>query len=137
MKKLVAIFLLLAMIVPAAFADPAEIGDKYSTYGRVKDTDHLFDADYFSIDFYMTTGDLNAYIVITLWKYHDIMTIVKPAKIKSKVGENNKLYFVFADESYYTGYYDGDYREYFWLDMENASVRLNSTQWFNPYSDLR
>lgn len=137
MKKLITIILILALILPVATADKAEISDKYSTYGRIEDTGDMFPGDYFAIDFYMTEGDLNAYIVITLWDYHDITTMVKPAAIKSKVGEDNKLYFVFADGSYYTGYYDEESIIYFWLDIGNKSIKLNSDQWFNPYTDLK
>ena len=138
MKKLIIVFLIFTLSLPGiALADPAEITYHYSIYGNSNYSDGWFPGVSFAVDLYMTSGDLNAYIIITTWDGHDMMTLQKTCTIKSKKDERKKLYFVFPDESYYTGYYDGEYSQYFWLDIDGKSLRLHDTDWFNPYDDMR
>ena len=138
MKKIVTILLIVVLFLPAAVsADPAEVVEHYAIYGNSEYSDGWFPGVSFAVDLYMTSGDLNAYIIITTWDGHDMTTLQKPCAIKSKKDEKKKLYFVFPDESYYTGFYDGEYREYFWLDINGKSLRLHEVDWFNPYEDMR
>lgn len=138
MKRLITVILILALALPAvSLADPAEVTYHYSIYGNSDYSDGWFPGVSFAVDLYMTAGDLNAYIIITTWDGHDMTTLQKQCAIKSKADEKKKLYFVFPDDTYYTGYYDGEYEEYFWLDMGGRSLRLHDAAWFNPYDDMR
>ena len=136
MKKLIAIILILVMLVPAALADPAEPTDKYQTFGATKDIKNIFPGDYFSIDVFMSF-DLNAYIQITTWDYHDVMTITKHAAIKSKENEKGVFYLLFADQSYYTFSYEDAAHTAIWLTIDGVSIRLEFSQWLVPVKDVK
>ena len=136
MKKLFVLIMILAMLPIICFADPAEPSDKYQTFGSTEYTKGMFSGDYFSIDVFFSF-DLNAYIQITTWDYHDVSTITKHGAIKSRKDNPGVLYIVFPDDSYYTYTYEGDAREYIWLNIDDLSIRLGYSQWFNPYSDFK
>ena len=136
MKKLFALILAVALAVPAAMADPAEPSEKYQTFGSTNDIKNIFPGEYFSIDVFMSF-DLNAYIQITTWDYHDMMTITKHASIKSKENEKGVFYLLFADGSYYTFSYDGEYHNAIWLTIEGVSIRLEFSQWLVPITDVK
>ena len=137
MKKLIAVFLILALLLPVfSFADPAEPSEKYQTFGWTEDINNIFPGKYFSIDLFMSY-DLNAYIQITTWDYHDVMTITKHAAIKSKVDDKGTLYLVFPDESYYTFHYDDEYHTALWLDIDDVSIKLTFDQWLVPNTDVK
>ena len=137
MKKIIAVFLIFALAVPVfSFADPAEPSDKYQTFGRTEDIKNILPGKYFSIDMY-TSFDMNAYIQITTWDYHDVMTMTKHAKIKSKVGDTETFYIVFADESYYTFHYDDENHTALWLDIDGVSIKLTFSQWLVPITDVK
>lgn len=137
MKKLLALILIAALILPAiALADPAEPTDKYATYGRSNDTDGLFGGDYFSIEVFMTE-DLNAYILVTIWTGHDMAVTVKHAAIKTKKDDPGVLYLVFPDGAYYTYTYEDENQKYIWLNMDSGSIRLKYCDWLVPIKDIK
>ena len=137
MKKLLALLLILAMILPAAvLADSAEPSEKYSTYGTTEDIGNIFPGKYFSMDVFMAY-DLSAYIIVTVWEDHDVMTMTKFAHIKTKKQHDGNFYLVFADESYYTFHYDDDNHTAIWLDINGVSIKLNYSQWLIPTSDVK
>ena len=137
MKKLIILLLSLALALPAlALADPAEPSDKYSTYGSTADIGNIFPGKYFSIDFFMAF-DLSAYVIVTTWDDHDMMTMTKFAHIKTKKNFDDQFYLVFADDSYYTFRYADEYQASVWIDIDGVSIKLNSSQWLVPTSDVK
>ena len=137
MKKLITVILIFSMLMPAAApADPAEPDEKYSTFGATKYIGNIFPGKYFSIDVFMSF-DLSAYILVTTWDEHDVMTMTKFAHIKSKKDSDGKFYLVFADESYYTFSYDDENHTAIWLDIDGVSIKLNYSQWIIPTTDVK
>lgn len=129
MKKslvFIVVFSLLLSVVSCSFS--ADMYIRFSTYGSTENVRSIFDGDTFALDLYFT-NDLKAFIQQTVWKGNDATTSIKYASIKSKVGDSKTLYFVFADDSYYTGHYDEkDYM--FWLDLPGGSIRLKMADEF-------
>ena len=137
MKKLISLLLILALALPAlALADPAEPSDKYTTYGATEDIGNIFPGKYFSMDVFMAY-DLSAYVIVTTWDDHDMMTMTKFAHIKTKKNFDDQFYLVFADESYYTFRYDNEYQTAIWIDIDGVSIKLNSSQWLVPITDVK
>ena len=83
------------------------------------------------------TYDLTAFIQQTVWNGNDATTNTKLAKIKSKVGDSKTLYFVFADDTYYTGHYDEEYSFQFWLDLPGGSIKLTMADEFFSNTDFK
>ena len=137
MKKLIALILILALAMPAfTLADPAEPTEKYQTFGAVEDIRNIFPGDYFSIDVFMSF-DLNAYIQVTTWSYHDVMTITKHGSIKSKENEKGIFYIVFADGTYYTFSYDDTAHTAIWLNIDGVSIKLGFCDWLVPITQVK
>lgn len=135
MKKVFA-FILFISVFLCSSALSADLYMRFSTYGSTENIGSVFNGDSFALDLYMT-DDLNAFIQQTVWNGNDATTSIKLAKIKSKVGDSKTLYFVFADESYYTGHYDEEYSFMFWLDLPGGSVKLKMADEFFSNTDFR
>lgn len=137
MKRIVTLLLVFSLVFPAvAFADPEQPEDKYQTFGSTKDVHSIFPGKYFSIDLFMSY-DLNAYIQITTWDGHDVMTITKHGSVKMKNGEAGVFYIVFADDSYYTFHYEDENHIALWIDIDGVSIRLTYSQWLVPTTDVK
>ena len=137
MKKLLILFLALAMLLPAAvLADPAEPSEKYSTFGATADIGNIFPGKYFSMDVFMAY-DLSAYVIVTTWDEHDVSTMTKLAHIRTKKGYDGQFLLVFADDSYYTFRYADENQTAIWLDIDSVSIKLNYSQWLVPVTDVK
>lgn len=136
MKKMIALILIIVLAVPAAFADPAEPTDKYSTYGSTDAIGNIFPGKYFSMDVFMSF-DLSAYIIVTVWDEHDTMTMTKFAHIKTKQQHDGNFYLLFADDTYYTFHYDDEAKTAIWIDIDGVSIKLNYSQWIIPTLDVK
>ena len=130
MKRFFVLLLIVCLISSLVSVSlSADMYMRFSTYGTTHGVESVFDGDTFALDLYMT-NDLTAYIQTTVWKGSDATSSIKMARIRSKVGDNKTLYFVFADDSYYTGHYDETYDYMFWLDLPGGSVRLKMADEF-------
>ena len=103
---------------------------RFSTFGDSSETKGLFDGDTFSLDLFMCPEELTAYIQISIWKGHDVTTMTKFAKVQSKTSVPKTLFFVFADDSYYTAHYDEKGTYLIWLDIDGYSIRLEDVDEF-------
>lgn len=136
MKKIFALILIISLLLSSS-ALGANLYMRFSTFGSTENIGSVFNGDSFSLDLYMTYDDLTAFIQQTVWNGNDTTTSIKLAKIKSKVGDSKTLYFVFADDTYYTGHYDEEYSFQFWLDLPGGSIKLTMADEFFSNTDFK
>ena len=130
MKRLFSVLLIIVLLLSFSCSFASSSLWKFSTYGESSETKGLFSGDTFSLDLYMSVEYLTAYIQLTIIDGNEITTSTKFAKIKSKDSTPGILYFVFADDSYYTAHYDEKGTYLLWLDIDGYSIRLDSSDEF-------
>ena len=130
MKRLFSVLLIIALLLSFSCSFASSSLWKFSTYGESSETKGLFSGDTFSLDLYMSVEDLTAFIQLTIIDGNEIINSTKFAKIKSKDSTPGVLYFVFADDSYYTAHYDEKGTYLLWLDIDGYSIRLDSSDEF-------
>ena len=137
MKKLITVALILALLLPAAaLASSPEVTERFSTFGRCSDAPGLCPyGDCFSLDLFFSY-DLTAYVVLTVWNFHDVSTTVKTGTIKTSPDEPGVLYIVFGDGSRYSFTYENEDRTAVWLNTGLCKIRMKYANWFVPPTDF-
>ena len=125
MKKCFAVLLVIvSLFVYCSASADEEVFWRYTNYGNTGDLVELYDYQQFSIDVFMSTETLKAYIIETVWENYKPMTRTLTAEIKSKVGDSKYLYLVLENDSEIKCHFDDDHY-YLWLDYYVGSLRLH------------
>ena len=139
MKKLLAVFLILALLLPvAAFSDPGvALCYRMNFYAAAYNELYpgSFDFDTMIIDLYFMDDFQTAYYCKTIWSDGSIDTTGYVQCTVSAKDPDGKRHLLFPTGEQMTFDYDDDGA--FWLEMENGTYHLLPCEQFNLKKDLK